>query len=125
MPRIFIFLGALNGLLAVGLGAFGAHALRSRIPPDLLEVYQTSSSYHGIHALGLIAVGLLLLHIRSRWAEAAGWLLLLGILLFCGSLYSLAMTGIRPLGIVTPFGGVAFLLGWACLCTAAWQIKET
>jgi len=121
--RIFIFSGALNGLLTVALGAFGAHALRSRITADLLDVYHTSSIYHGIHALGLIAVGLLLLQIKSRWAVAAGWLLLLGIVLFCGSLYALALTGMRPLGMVTPVGGVAFLAGWCCLCIAAWRLR--
>lgn len=123
MSRIFLFLGALNSLLAVALGAFGAHALRERIGPELLTIYHTSSTYHAIHALGLLAVGLLLLHTGSRWAMAAGWLLFIGILLFCGSLYTLAMTGMHQLGIITPFGGAAFLLGWTCLCIAAWRLR--
>ena len=123
MARLFVLLGALNALLSVALGAFGAHALRGHLTADLLEVYHTAGHYQGIHALGLIAVGILALHAPSRWLNASGRLLFAGILLFCGSLYALALTGMRPLGMITPFGGVCFLLGWGALCTAAWRLK--
>ena len=119
MARWFVFLGAINGLLAVALGAFGAHALRSRTTADLLTVFQTGVQYHQIHALGLLAVGLLALHRSSPWLNASGWLMFSGILLFSGSLYLLVLTGVRGLGAVTPFGGSALLLAWLALCIGA------
>lgn len=121
MARTFISLGALNCLLSVALGAFGAHLLEGRIAADLFAIYQKASHYHMPHGLGLILIGLLALHKESRWINASGWLLLIGILLFCGSLYTLGLTGIRSLGIMTPFGGIAFLAGWLSLCVAAWR----
>ena len=120
-PRLFISLGAFNCLLSVALGAFGAHLLEGRLAADLFITYQKASQYHMPHGLGLILIGLLGLHKESRLINAAGWLLLIGILLFCGSLYTLGLTGIRSLGIITPFGGTAFLAGWLCLCIAAWR----
>lgn len=107
-------------LLGVAAGAFGAHALRARIAPEQMAVFQTAVQYHLVHALGLFGVGLLALH----WPEARAlpWvaaLLVLGVLLFSGSLYALVLTGVRALGIVTPFGGTAMLAGWALL---AWTV---
>ncbi len=101
-------------LLAVALGAFGAHALKARLTPDMAAVWQTAVQYHAWHALGLLAVGSLMLHwpARRRLGLAAA-LLLAGIVLFSGSLYALALTGVRALGMVTPVGGVAFMAGWA------------
>jgi uncharacterized membrane protein YgdD (TMEM256/DUF423 family) len=103
-------------MLAVVLGAFGAHALRGRLTADLLAIYQTAVQYHFWHALGLLAIGLVAIHLPTsvplRWA---GWLMLSGILLFSGSLYLLALTGLRWLGAVTPLGGTAFIAGWALL----------
>jgi len=123
VPRLFISLGALNCLLSVALGAFGAHMLEDRIAADLFAIFQKASDYHMPHGLGLILIGTLGLHKESRLIHASGWLLLVGILLFCGSLYTLGLTGMRSLGILTPFGGTAFLAGWLCLCIAAWKLR--
>ena len=116
--RWFVGLGAINGLLAVAVGAFGAHALKSRLPPDLLAVFETGARYQLFHALGLLAAAAAVPHFGRR-AAWGGWLLLLGTVLFSGSLYALALTGVRPLGLVTPFGGFAFIVGWALLALAA------
>lgn len=118
--RLFIALGAVLAALAVILGAFGAHALKARLPADLFEVYHTAVQYHFWHALGVLAVGLAMQQLPDAgWLRAAGWLLTAGVVLFCGSLYLLAFTGARWLGAVTPFGGVAFILGWLALAVAA------
>lgn len=118
--RLFVMLGSLNALLAVVLGAFGAHFLRARISQDLLAVYQTGAHYHMTHALALLFTALLVERASSasvaRWS---GWLFTAGIVLFSGSLYLMAFTGARILGAVTPFGGVCFLTGWATLFLAA------
>ena len=123
MARQFIFLGALNCLLSIALGAFGAHLLEGNMDAGLFNIYQKASYYHLPHGLGLIAAGLLALHRESRWIQASGWLLFVGILLFCGSLYVLAVSGVRSLGIITPFGGLSFMAGWLCLCVAAWRCR--
>jgi uncharacterized membrane protein YgdD (TMEM256/DUF423 family) len=118
--RLFIAIGASMAALAVVLGAFGAHALKARLPADMLEVYHTAVQYHFWHALGVLAVGLALqLSPEAGWLRTAGWLLTGGIVLFCGSLYLLALTGSKWLGAVTPLGGVAFILGWLALVVAA------
>jgi uncharacterized membrane protein YgdD (TMEM256/DUF423 family) len=118
--RLFIAIGASMAALAVVLGAFGAHALKARLPADMLEVYHTAVQYHFWHALGVLAVGLALqLSPDAGWLRTAGWLLTGGIVLFCGSLYLLALTGSKWLGAVTPLGGVAFILGWLALVVAA------
>lgn len=122
--RPWLLLGALNGLLTVALGAFGAHVLKTRVIPDLLAVYQTGIHYHGIHALALLAVGLLALYRPCRALTIAGISFTLGILLFSGSLYLLAITGVRGLGAVTPIGGIAFVGGWATLAFAGWSITR-
>ena len=119
MVRVFLALGAANALVAVAAGAFGAHALKARLAPDLLAVWDTGARYHLFHALGLVAVGLWLQLRPAPAVGAAGWLLQAGILLFSGSLYALALTGTRGLGAITPFGGLAFLAGWAALVWAA------
>ena len=116
MSRIFLSLGALNAFLCVGLGAFGAHGLKKTLAADMLAVYQTGVQYHFYHALGLLVIGLLLIHFPgSRPITWSGWLMLAGIVLFSASLYALALTGMRGLGMITPFGGVAFLSAWALL----------
>lgn len=123
-PRIFLALGAINAFLCVALGAFGAHGLKQRLSADMLAVYQTGVQYHFYHALGLIAVGLVLLHFpASRFVAFSGWLMLTGIVLFSVSLYVLSLTGIRGLGVITPFGGVAFLSAWALLGYGAWVAR--
>ena len=122
VARLFLFTGAINGFLAVALGAFGAHGLKDHLSPAMLTTYQTGASYHALHALALCAAGLLALHTSSRAAAAAGWSFLLGILLFSGSLYLLSATGTRGLGFITPFGGMALLAGWLFLAVAAWGL---
>jgi uncharacterized membrane protein YgdD (TMEM256/DUF423 family) len=120
--RLALLLAAAFLFGAVGLGAFGAHALKAKLAPDLLAVYQTAVQYHFWHALGLLAVGVLLIQKpESSALAAAAWLLVAGLLLFCGSLYALALTGIRGLGAVAPVGGAAFLAAWAALGWAAWR----
>ena len=109
--------------MAVGLGAFGAHALRSRLDDHALSVYQTAVQYHFYHSLSLLGVGLLCLwHPQSRLLLASGSAFALGILVFSGSLYLLSLTGIRWLGAITPLGGLAFMTGWFLLLLAAWRL---
>jgi uncharacterized membrane protein YgdD (TMEM256/DUF423 family) len=119
MDRLFFTLGAASGFLSVAAGAFGAHALRARLPADLLAVFETGARYQMYHALGLIAAAWAL----SRWPGAlpqwAGWLFVVGTVLFSGTLYALALSGARWLGAITPLGGLAFLAGWVCLALAA------
>ena len=115
----FVIWGAVNAFLAVAAGAFGAHGLKDRLGPDLLEVFETAARYHMYHALGLIAVGWVAGGRPSSAANAAGWSMLMGILLFSGSLYVLALTGQRWLGAITPLGGLGFLAGWGLLAYAA------
>jgi len=124
MARRFLVLAALSGLLLVMLGAFGAHALETRLPADHLVWWQKAVTYQGLHTLALLAVGLLALPHPSRALNVAGWLFLAGILLFSGSLYALALTGVRGLGAVTPFGGTAFIAGWLSLALAAWRLPR-
>jgi uncharacterized membrane protein YgdD (TMEM256/DUF423 family) len=118
--RVFGFAGALSALVAVAAGAFGAHALRARLAPDLLAVFETGARYQMYHALALLAVAWLAAARPGANAVVwAGGLFLLGTVVFSGSLYTLALTGQRWLGAITPLGGVAFLAGWACLAWAA------
>ncbi len=119
MARFFLAAGAISGGLAVAAGAFGAHALRARLPADLLSAWQTGAQYQLAHALALLAVGSLAARLPGAAAAWAGWLFLAGSVLFSGSLYALALTGLRALGAVTPLGGIAFLGGWAALAWAA------
>jgi uncharacterized membrane protein YgdD (TMEM256/DUF423 family) len=123
MARVFLMIGVVNGFLTVALGAVGAHALRSHIAPDLYTVFQTGVEYHSIHALTLLALGLLALHHPSKALNLSGWLMSAGILLFCGSLYLLALSGNRSLGVITPFGGAALLSGWLSMMVAIWRLK--
>ena len=115
----FVKAGAVFALLAVALGAFGAHVLKSRMSADMLAVYQTGVSYEMYHALALIAVGILLqLGRGGQWLPIAGWLFAVGIVLFSGSLYLLSVTDTRWLGAITPLGGLCFLAGWILLIFA-------
>jgi uncharacterized membrane protein YgdD (TMEM256/DUF423 family) len=118
MDRTFLLIGALAGFTAVALGAFGAHGLRARLSPDMLAVFETGVRYHMYHALAIIATALIMDRASGRLTAAAGWLFTAGIVLFSGSLYALAVTGVTVLGAITPIGGVAFLAGWACLAFA-------
>lgn len=117
--KLFLVLGSIAALAAVLVGAFGAHALKERIAPDLLPVYRTGVEYHFYHALGLILIGLAALHMpESGYLKGAGWAMLAGIALFSGSLYLLALTGLRWFGAVTPVGGIAFIVAWGLFAAA-------
>ncbi|MGH7468453.1 MAG: DUF423 domain-containing protein [Longimicrobiales bacterium] len=117
--RGFFALGALFALLAVAAGAFGAHALRARLAPDRLELFELAARYQMYHGLALIAVAWATDKFPGGASRASGWLFVLGILIFCGSIYALAFGAPRWLGAITPFGGVSFLLGWLMLIVAA------
>jgi uncharacterized membrane protein YgdD (TMEM256/DUF423 family) len=116
---MFLFFAALFGLLGVALGAFGAHGLRTRLSPEMLAVFETGVRYQMYHALALFGTALLLPRLGGWLIVTAGWAFVAGIVLFSGSLYALALTGITTLGAITPLGGVAFLAGWGCLLAAS------
>ena len=118
--RLFLAAGALGGLLTVALGAFAAHALRQQISPEMLLVFNKGVLYQGLHALALLATGIMSSRNASRALSTAGWGFLLGIVLFSGSLYLLAMTGSSWLGMLTPVGGLSFLVGWFSLLIGGW-----
>ena len=116
---IWIRYGSLLMLLGVALGAFGAHGLRETLSEEAKQTYQTAVLYHLIHGLALLAIGwLATLKPTEPLIRHAGWSFVIGIVLFCGSLYLLSVTGMKKLGIITPFGGLAFLTGWLCLALA-------
>ena len=119
MSSIWWVVGATAGALGVILGAFGAHALKSRVGVDMLAVFETGVRYQMYHALALLAVGVVAQRGPGTWTQAAGWLFVAGIVIFSGSLYVMTFTGARWLGAITPFGGVAFILGWIALALAA------
>lgn len=119
--RLFFMLGAVFGMAAVAAGAFGAHALRSRLSEPMLQVFETAARYHMYHALALLAAAWAVERWGGAAAVTAGWAFVAGIVVFSGSLYLLAFTGARWLGAITPLGGAAFLLGWAMLGVAAWR----
>ena len=119
--RLFFGLGALSALLGVALGAFAAHGLKARLGADMLATFEVGVRYQVIHALALLAVAWAQTRFPGALVSAGGWLFVAGTLLFSGSLYLLALSGARWLGAVTPFGGLAFLAGWACLAWAAWK----
>jgi uncharacterized membrane protein YgdD (TMEM256/DUF423 family) len=121
MDRFFFIAGAVSAFLGVVLGAFAAHTLKSRLIPDLFNIFEVGVRYHFYHALALFAVA----WASTRWPgtaiTAAGWLFLAGTIIFSGSLYLLSLTGARWLGAITPIGGLAFLLGWLLLAWGVWR----
>ncbi|WP_396204184.1 DUF423 domain-containing protein [Gemmatimonas sp.] len=119
MERLFVLMGALSAGLSVAAGAFGAHALRARVEPRLLEVFETGARYQMYHALALLAVAWVVGRTPGALGHAAGWLFVGGTVLFSGSLYAMTFTGIRALGAITPIGGVCFIAGWVCLALAS------
>lgn len=123
MAKLFITLASLSGMLAVVLGAFGAHALKNRLDEYAVGIFKTAVEYHFYHSFALLAVGVIALgQPQTTLLKTSGWLFFLGILVFCGSLYLLSLTGVRWLGAVTPIGGLAFIGGWACLAAIGWKL---
>lgn len=118
MGQFFLAAAAVNGFLAVALGAFGAHALKSKLSADMLAVYETAVQYHFYHTLALLAVAVLMVNGVSG-LKLSGILFLAGTIIFSGSLYALALSGVKILGAITPIGGLCLLAGWACLAFAA------
>ncbi len=121
MQRIFFSLGAGFALLAVAIGAFAAHALKSKLSEEMLAIFEIGARYQMYHALGLIAVAWAFSQWHSQLVLAAGWLFVAGIAVFSGSLYALSLTGVRQLGAITPIGGFAFIIGWFLLVLAAFR----
>ena len=119
--RLFLGIGALSACISVAAGAFGAHALVGLVTPERLAVWETAARYQMYHALGLMIVAYLASQKAAGPARIGGWLFVIGTLLFSGSLYTLVLTDIRILGAVTPFGGVAFLVGWLSLAWGVWR----
>ena len=119
MLRLFFAFGSGFALIAVITGAFAAHTLKSKLSPDMFEVFEVAVRYQMYHALGLIAVAWAASQWSSQLITASGWLFVAGIVIFSGSLYILSLTGVRWLGAITPIGGVAFIIGWGCLLWTA------
>ncbi|WP_370087641.1 DUF423 domain-containing protein [Ekhidna sp.] len=120
MHKLFLIISSISGILAVGLGAFGAHALKSKLETEgTLDIYQTAVQYQFYHTLALLGIALLMTKIESQWLTYAGYSITLGILIFSGSLYVLCFTGMKWLGAVTPIGGLMFIAGWLCLLMTA------
>lgn len=117
-------LGAAMVGVAVALGAFGAHALKTRLPADLLVIFETGNRYHFYHGLGLLLLGLLGPSLSAEAVRRVGWCFAGGLLLFSGSLYLLAVTGVRKLGMITPIGGVLFIVGWSLFALGLWQTRR-
>ncbi|HEX3203701.1 MAG TPA: DUF423 domain-containing protein [Nitrospiraceae bacterium] len=124
MKQVFVLLGALNAGISVAAGAFGAHALKAVLAPDMLGVFETASRYQMYHGLALLVVGLMGPRVPARSLAVGGWCFMAGIVLFSGSLYVLALSGIRWLGAITPLGGAAFLAGWMAVAWTAWTDGE-
>ena len=119
MHRLFFAFGSGFALIAVVTGAFAAHALKSRLSPDMFQTFEVAVRYQMYHALGLIAVAWASTQWSSQLITVSGWLFVAGIVIFSGSLYILSLTGVRWLGAITPIGGAAFIIGWGCLLWAA------
>jgi uncharacterized membrane protein YgdD (TMEM256/DUF423 family) len=120
LDNTFMLIGALAGFVGVAAGAFGAHGLRSRLSPEMLAVFETAVRYQMYHVFALVVTATVLGRLGdARLLSIAGWSFVAGILLFSGSLYALALTGVTTLGAITPLGGLAFLVGWACLAIFA------
>ncbi len=122
MAKIFLLIGSIVMALSVAIGAFGAHGLEPKLTEKMMKNYQTGVHYHMVHGIGLLIVGIIALKLTSTSLHAAGWSFLIGIILFSGSLYAMALTGITKLGAITPIGGLAFIIGWVLLGTAVTKV---
>jgi uncharacterized membrane protein YgdD (TMEM256/DUF423 family) len=118
VDKTFLLIGAACAFLGVAFGAFGAHGLRNRLSPEMLAVFETAVRYQMYHALAVLVVGLIMGRMDGWLIRTAGWAFVIGIALFSGSLYLLSLTGRTTFGMITPIGGLAFLVGWACLILA-------
>ena len=125
LAKFFLLFASISGGLAVILGAFGAHALKNQLSAHLLSAYETAVQYQSIHTLALLALGVLLVKVESvsRAFAVAGFAWVIGIVLFCGSLYWLALGGPRWLGPITPLGGLCFIVAWVSFAVGVWQIR--
>lgn len=121
MERLFLVTASLLALIAVGMGALGAHALKGHVAAQALATFEVAVRYQMYHALALLAVACVHARWPSRLVRAAGWCFIAGTLVFCGSLYLLVLFGASALGAITPLGGVALLAGWACLALGVWK----
>lgn len=119
--KTILISGAVFMALAVLLGAFGAHALKQNLSPEMLAIYKTGVEYQFYHALGLLLIGLIGFHIKSKYLSRAGLLIIIGMILFSGSLYVLTLSGIKAIGAITPIGGLSFIAGWILLAVAVWN----
>lgn len=122
--RFFLISGSLSAFISIAAGAFGAHLLKTHLSAEMLSVFETAVRYQMYHALALCIVAVVIRTHPGKWGHTAGWLFILGTVLFSGSLYVLSMTGIRWLGAITPLGGVAFLLGWVGLAMHAFKMED-
>jgi len=124
MSKTFLIIGSIGGFLSVALGAFAAHGLKSHLNPELLNTFHTAVTYQFFHSLLLIMIGILLmLKPNAKYFDYAGIAIIIGTLLFSGSLYLLVITGIKTLGIITPIGGTFFLIGWLLMCFQAIKLN--
>ncbi len=121
MERVFVIAASVLALVGVGMGAFGAHALRAQLEAQALATFEVGVRYQMYHALALFAVAWVHERWPTRLVRTAGWLFIVGTLVFSGSLYLLVLLGVSALGAITPFGGAALLAGWACLAMGAWK----
>ncbi len=121
MERVFLIIGALSSCIGVAAGAFAAHGLKSRMSIEMLSVFEVGVRYQMYHAFALLVTAWVLSKWPSSLVIAGGWLFIVGTLLFSGSLYLLSVSGIRWLGAITPFGGLAFLAGWICIAWGVWR----
>ncbi|WP_420577845.1 DUF423 domain-containing protein [Ekhidna sp.] len=120
MQKLFLIISSISGMLAVALGAFGAHALKNKLQSEgTLDTYQTAVQYQFYHTLALLAIAFLMTKYQSQWLNYAGYSMTFGILIFSGSLYILCFTGMKWLGAITPIGGLLFIAGWVCLLMTA------
>lgn len=123
MDRLFYICAGIAGFMGVALGAFATHGLKTRLAPDMLAVFETAARYQMYHVFALCAAAWACARWQHRIFAVAGWMFVTGILIFSGSLYVLALTGVKWLGALTPFGGIAFLTGWLCLAVGAIRAK--
>jgi len=124
MVKLVFFFAAISGALSVGLGAFGAHALKSKLESyGNLATYTTAVQYQVYHTLALLIVGLIMTKYTNQWLTVSSYFMMGGVIIFSGSLYILAVTNIKWLGAITPLGGLGLIMGWICLALAFWQIK--